>query len=72
MGYGELSKRIRLSFNNTKATCLRLIQKLAIEEIAQEVSYERIGKTYRIFSYKVILERRRANSMEWELHGSLC
>ena len=55
MGYGELSKRIRLSFNNTKATCLRLIQKLAIEEIAQEVSYERIGKTYRIFSYKVIL-----------------
>ena len=65
MGYGELSKRIRLSFNNTKATCLRLIQKLAIEEIAQEVSYERIGKTYRIFSYKVILERRRANNMEW-------
>ena len=65
MGYGEMSKRIRLSFNNTKATCLRLIQKLAIEEIAHEVSYERIGKTYRIFSYKVILERRRANNMEW-------
>jgi hypothetical protein len=60
-----MSKRIRLSFNNTKATCLRLIQKLAIEEIAQEISYERIGKTYRIFSYKVILERRRANNMEW-------
>ena len=72
MGYGELSKRIRLSFSNTKATCLRLIQKLAIEEIAQEVRCERIGKTYRIFSYKVILERRRANSMEWELDGSLC
>jgi hypothetical protein len=65
MGYGEMSKRIRLSFNNTKATCLRLIQKLAIEEIAHEVSYERIGKTYRIFSYKVILERRRASNMEW-------
>jgi hypothetical protein len=65
MGYGEMSKRIRLLFNNTKAMCLRLIQKLAIEEIAHEVSYERIGKTYRIFSYKVILERRRANNMEW-------
>ena len=65
MGYGEMSKRIRLSFNNTKATCRRLIHKLAIEEIAHEVSYERIGKTYRIFSYSVILERRRANDMEW-------
>jgi hypothetical protein len=65
MGYGEMSKRIRLSFNNSKATCLRLIQKLAVEEIAPEVSHERIGKTYRVFSYKAILERRRAKNMEW-------
>jgi hypothetical protein len=65
MGYGEMSKRIRLSFNNSKATCLRLIQKLAVEEVAHEVSHERIGKTYRIFSYKAILERRRSNNMEW-------
>lgn len=65
IGYGEMSKRIRLSFNNTKSTCQRLIQKLALEEIAQELSHQRIGKTYRVFSYRAILERRRSKGMEW-------
>src|ERR1044072_483718 len=64
MGYGEMSKRVRLSFNNTKAACHRLIHKLAIEEVAREVSDKRQGKTYRVFSYRAILERRRASGME--------
>jgi hypothetical protein len=69
MGYGEMSKRVRLSFNNTKAACHRLISKLAIEEVAREVSDKRQGKTYRVFSYRAILDRRRASGMEWVIRN---
>jgi hypothetical protein len=69
MGYGEMSKRVRLSFNNTKAACHRLIDKLAMEEVAREVSDKRQGKTYRVFSYRAILERRRASGMEWVIRN---
>ena len=69
MGYGEMSKRVRLSFNNTKAACHRLIAKLAIEEAAREVSDKRQGKTYRVFSYRAILDRRKASGMEWVIRN---
>lgn len=69
MGYGEMSKRVRLSFNNTKYACQRLIAKLAIEEVAREVSDLRQGKTYRIFSYRSILERRKAAGLEWVIRN---
>jgi hypothetical protein len=69
MGYGEMSKRVRLSFNNTKAACRRLIAKRTIEEVAREVSDKRQGKTYRVFSYRAILERRRAAGLEWVIRN---
>jgi hypothetical protein len=69
MGYGEMSKRVRLSFNNTKAACRRLISKFAIEEVAREISDKRQGKTYRVFSYRAILERRRASGLEWVIRN---
>ena len=69
MGYGEMSKRVRLSFNNTKAACHRLIAKLAIEETAREVSDRRQGKTYRVFSYRAILDRRKASGMDWVIRN---
>jgi len=69
MGYGEMSKRLRLSFNNTKYACQRLIAKMALEEVAREVSDIRQGKTYRVFSYKAILERRKACGMEWVIRN---
>jgi hypothetical protein len=69
MGYGQMSKRVRLSFNNTKAACHRLIAKLALEEVAREVSDKRQGKTYRVFSPAAILERRRACGMEWVIRN---
>jgi hypothetical protein len=69
MGYGEMSKRVRLSFNNTKAACHRLIAKRAIEEVAREVSDKRQGKTYRVFSYRAILERRKAAGLEWVIRN---
>jgi hypothetical protein len=69
MGYGEMAKRLRLSFNNTKYACQRLIAKMALEEVAREVSDIRQGKTYRVFSYKAILERRKACGMEWVIRN---
>jgi hypothetical protein len=69
MGYGEMSKRVRLSFNNTKAACHRLIAKRAVEEVAREVSDKRQGKTYRVFSYRAILERRKAAGLEWVIRN---
>jgi hypothetical protein len=42
-----------------------LIEKLAIEVIARQDSEIRVGKTYRVHSYKAILERRRAAGLEW-------
>jgi hypothetical protein len=69
MGYGEMSKRVRLSFNNTKYACHRLIAKLAIEEVAREISDQRQGKTYRVFSHEAILERRHANGLDWVIRN---
>ena len=69
MGYGEIAKRLRLSFNNAKLACRRLIVKLAIEETAREVSDKSLGKTYRVFSYRRILERRQATGMEWVIRN---
>jgi hypothetical protein len=69
MGYGEMAKRVRLSFNNTKYACQRLIAKLAIEEVAREVSDRRQGKTYRVFSYRAILEHRKEAGLEWVIRN---
>ena len=65
MGYGEMGKRLRLTLNNAKFVCRRLIAKLAIEEVAPEICGQRQGKTYRVFSYRRTLERRKAAGMEW-------
>jgi hypothetical protein len=69
MGYGEMASRVRLSFNNTKNACQRLIAKLAVEEVAREISDLRVGKTYRVHSYRAILERRKACGMEWVIRN---
>jgi hypothetical protein len=69
MGYGEMAGRVRLSFNNTKSACQRLTGKLAIEEVAREISDLRVGKTYRVYSYRAILERRKSCGMEWVIRN---
>jgi hypothetical protein len=65
IGLGRLSRAARLSENNCRLNIRTLVKKLAIEEIGAENSREGIGKTYRIYSYSAILERRRAAGLEW-------
>jgi len=65
IGWKAMSKLARLTPRNTRRNCETLIEKLAIEQLSEENSRESIGRTYRLFSYKAILERRRAAGMEW-------
>ncbi len=64
-GWKVMSHIARLTPRNTKNNCQSLIEKLALELVAGENSSERIGRTYRVFSYKAILERRKAAGLEW-------
>jgi hypothetical protein len=57
MGYRQLSQFGRMTVNNCKANILSLIQKLAIEEVAAHSHAQ--ARTYRVFSYPTILERRK-------------
>jgi hypothetical protein len=65
IGWKAMSKMARMTPRNTKRNCQSLIDKLALEQLSDENSRESIGRTYRVFSYKSILERRRAAGMEW-------
>lgn len=64
-GWKVMSHLARLTPRNTKNNCQSLIEKLALELVAGENSSERIGRTYRVFSYKAILDRRKAAGLEW-------
>ena len=65
IGWKAMAKLARLTPRNTRRNCQSLIDKLAVEQLSEENSRESIGRTYRLFSYKAILERRRAAGMEW-------
>ena len=67
IGFGRLSRIARLSENNCRLNARSLVRKLAIEEIGEENSRASIGKTYRVFSYSAILQRRKAAGLEWVL-----
>jgi hypothetical protein len=69
MGWKAMSKLARLTPRNTKRNCHSLIAKLALEQLSDENSRESIGRTYRLFSYKAILERRRAAGLEWVMRS---
>jgi len=65
IGWKAMAKLARLTPRNTKRNCQSLISKLALEQLAEENSRESIGRTYRVYSYKAIEERRRASGLEW-------
>jgi len=65
IGYDRLARLTQLSWVSVKANLRSLEKKLAIEVIAGENSASREGKTYRVYAYSVILERRRKAGLEW-------
>lgn len=65
VGWDLMSKLAGMTPRNAKENCLRLIQKLAVEKVESHRSEERIGTTYRLYSYNLILQRRRRAGLEW-------
>lgn len=69
-GYQGMSALCKLDKKNCKKNAKGLIDKLAIEVAETYRSDERIGTTYRIFSYKEILKRREEAGMVWVVRTS--
>ena len=69
IGWKAMAKLARLTPRNTKRNCQSLIAKLAMEQLSDENSRESIGRTYRLYSYKAILERRKAAGFEWVMRS---
>jgi hypothetical protein len=65
IGLGKLSRLARLSENNCRLNIRSLVRKLALEELEEENSRASIGKTYLVYNYSAILQRRKAAGMEW-------
>jgi hypothetical protein len=58
IGYRQMSQVARMTVNNCKANIFSLIDKLAVEEVAAFTFSQ--GRTYKVFSYTAILQRRKA------------
>ena len=69
IGYDRLAKLANVNWKTAKACLKGLEEKLAIETLAAENSNERTGKTYRVHSFTIILERRRNAGMDWVEKG---
>jgi hypothetical protein len=63
MGWDRMASAAGMSDKAAQRNLRKLLEKLAVELLAEENSATRTGKTYRVFSYKTILERRRAAGM---------
>lgn len=65
MGYAELSARTRLSRKTVGRLLQSLKAKLSIETLDEHRSGDLVPKTYRVYSYREILDRRREAGMEF-------
>jgi hypothetical protein len=65
MGFGAMSRIVRLSLNNCRLNIRSLIRKLAVEEVKAAECEKKIGKTYLIYNSNAILRRRKSAGFEW-------
>lgn len=63
MGWDRMAHAAHMSDKAAKRNLAQLISKLAVEQIAAEDSSTRTGRTYRVFSFTSILERRQRAGM---------
>lgn len=61
----DMASQTRITVRNVKGVVDRLIEKLAIEKAIESNSFIRAAATYRVYSYRAILERRRSAGLEW-------
>ena len=65
IGMGALSRLARMHSSNVRKNLRGLVEKLSLEIIAEEISGAHQGKTYRVFSFRGIMENRRQAGLEW-------
>jgi hypothetical protein len=65
VGYRHLADRARLHRNTIDRNLVSLQSKFAIEIIAPEDRAANIGRTYRVYCFRNILERREAAGLIW-------
>jgi hypothetical protein len=63
MGWDRMARKAGMSDKAAKRNLTLLREKLAVELIASEDSATRTGRTYRVYSYAAILQRRAAAGM---------
>jgi hypothetical protein len=63
MGWDRMARKAGMSDKAAKRNLTFLIEKLAVDLIASENSATRTGRTYRVYSYTAILQRRTAAGM---------
>src|SRR5690349_21413635 len=68
-GYRTLANKTRMGDKTIKRNLRSLEEKLAIEAIAAEETYTNTGRTYRVYSYRAILERRKKARLEWVIRN---
>lgn len=61
----DMASQTRITVRNVKGVLDRLIEKLAIDRVIEPNSFGRAAATYRIHSYRAILDRRRKAGLEW-------
>jgi hypothetical protein len=61
----DMASQTRITVRNVKGVLDRLIEKLAIERVIESNSFIRAAATYRVYSYRAILDRRRMAGLEW-------
>jgi hypothetical protein len=64
-GYDSLARLANLNEKSVRHAIRALLAKLALEIAAPEKCDLRLGRTYRIFSYRKVLERREAAGLLW-------
>ena len=65
----ELGRQIAMHETNVRVNVRNLINKLAIEQVRAEDKKHQSAREYRVYTFKQILERRRAAGLEWVVKG---
>jgi hypothetical protein len=69
IGTAEIGAKVNMAKKNVRQNISRLYEKLAIEILEDFETMHSQARLYRVFSYKQILERRRAAGMEYVLRN---
>ncbi len=65
----ELGRQIAMHDTNVRVNIRNLSEKLAIEQVRSEDKKAQSAREYRVYTFKQILERRRAAGLEWVVKG---